>query len=55
MTIDSALKKDENYCPQVFLKECKYTKKVIRHNTEDIEVFLLTPMENNYVGAFWAL
>ena len=33
------LKKDENYYPQVFLKECKYTekeKKVIRHITDDL-------------------
>ena len=28
---DSALKRDENYYPQVFLKECKYIeKKVVR-------------------------
>ena len=28
----SALKKYENYYPQVFLRECKYTeKKIIRH------------------------
>ena len=33
MSFDSALKKDENYYLQVFLKDCKYTeKKVIRHN-----------------------
>ena len=25
--LDSALKKDENYYPQVFLKECKYVEK----------------------------
>ena len=25
--LDSALKKDENYYPQVFLKECKYIEK----------------------------
>ena len=32
----SALKKYENYYPQVFLRECKYTeKKIIRH-THDI-------------------
>ena len=31
------LKKDENYHPQVFLKDCKYIKeKVIRHTTQDI-------------------
>ena len=29
--LDSALKKDDNYYPQVFLKECKYIEeKVIR-------------------------
>ena len=38
--LDSALKKDDNYCPQVFLKECKYIKKkVIRFITQDIEIF----------------
>ena len=32
ISLDSDLKKDENYFLQVFLKECKYTeKKVIRH------------------------
>ena len=35
--LDSALKKDENYYPQVFLKECKYIKKVTRHITYGIE------------------
>ena len=33
ISLDSALKKGENYYPQVFLKECKYIeKKVVRHN-----------------------
>ena len=27
ITVDSSLKKDENYYPQVFLKECKYIEK----------------------------
>ena len=27
ISLDPALKKDEIYCPQVFLKECKYTDK----------------------------
>ena len=37
--VDSGPKKNENYCPQVFLKECNYIKKVvIRYITEDIEV-----------------
>ena len=31
-SLDTALRKDENYYPQVFLKECKYIeKKVVRH------------------------
>ena len=33
VSLDSALKKDENYYLQMFLKECKYVeKKVIRHS-----------------------
>ena len=33
----SALNKDGNYYPQVFLKECKYIeKKVIRHINDDL-------------------
>ena len=27
ITINSALKKDENYYPKVLLKECKYTER----------------------------
>ena len=27
ISLDSALKKDDNYCLQVFLKECKHTEK----------------------------
>ena len=43
---ESALKKDENYYPQVFLKECKHIRKeVIRHITENIEVFSTDPDE----------
>ena len=38
ISLDSALKKYENYYPQVFLKECKYIKKkVIRHFIDDFE------------------
>ena len=38
--LDSALKKDDNYYPQVFLKECKYTeKKVIRHINDNLNDF----------------
>ena len=33
----SALKKDDNYYPQVFLKECKYTeKKVTRYINDNL-------------------
>ena len=32
ISLDSALKKDENYYPELFLKECKYIeKKVIEY------------------------
>ena len=35
ISLDAALKKEDNYYPQVFLRECKYIeyieKKVIRH------------------------
>ena len=38
ISLDSALKKDENYYLQVFLKNCKYIeKKVIRHIVDDLE------------------
>ena len=40
ITIDSTLKKEENYNPQVFLKDCKLIKKgLIRQVTEDTEAF----------------
>ena len=40
ISLDSALKRDENYHPQVFLKECKYIeKKVIRHINEILNDF----------------
>ena len=38
--LDCALKKDENYYPQVFLKECKcIEKKVIRHINDSLSDF----------------
>ena len=38
VNLDSALKKDENSYPQVFLKECNYIeKKVVRHIMDDLE------------------
>ena len=40
ISLDSALKKDENYYPQVFLKECKYIeKKVIRYINDTLSNF----------------
>ena len=40
ISLDSALTKDENYYPQVFLKECKYIeKKVIRHINDNLSNF----------------
>ena len=37
ISLDSILKKDKNSYPQVFLKECKYIKKIaIRHITDDL-------------------
>ena len=36
ISLNFALMKDENYYPQVFLKECKYIeKKVVRHIIDD--------------------
>ena len=38
MNLDSALNKDGNYYPKVFLKECKYIdKKVIRYIIHDLD------------------
>ena len=40
ISLDSAHKRDENCYRQLFLKECKYTKKkVISHITQDLEMF----------------
>ena len=40
ISLDSALKKDDSYYPQVFLKECKYIeKKVITHINDNFSVF----------------
>ena len=38
--MDSALNKDDNYHPQVFLTECKYIeKKVVRHINDNLSDF----------------
>ena len=40
ITLDSVLKKDDNYCPLVFLGKCKYIeKKVIRHIIDNLSHF----------------
>ena len=40
ISLDSILKKDESYYPQVFLKECKYIEKqVIRHIHDNLSDF----------------
>ena len=40
ISMDSALKQDDNYYPQVFLKECKYIeKKVVRHIHDNLSDF----------------
>ena len=57
ISLDSALKKDENYYTQVFLKVCKYIeKKAIRHVNDNLSDFILltTLMKNSYqVNLFW--
>ena len=35
--LDSIFKRDENYYLQMFLKDCKYIKKVVRDITDDFE------------------
>ena len=40
ISLDFAPKKDDNYYPQVFLKECKYTeKKEVRHINYNLSDF----------------
>ena len=56
ISLDSALKKDENYYPQLLLKDCKYIeKKVISHinqhindNLSDFLFLLINLTKNNY-------
>ena len=44
ISLDSALKNNENFYPKVFLKECKYIeKKVARHITDDLESSSVDP------------
>ena len=40
INLETTLKKDTNYYPQGFLKECKYTaKNVIRHINDNLSDF----------------
>ena len=40
ISLDSTFKKGDNYCQQVFLKECKYIeKKVVRHIHDNLSGF----------------
>ena len=40
ISLDSAPEKDDNYYPQVFLRECKYIeKKVVRHINDNLGDF----------------
>ena len=51
---DSALKKDENYYPQVFLKKCKYIeKKAVRHIIDDLESCSMILMKNKLKPLFY--
>ena len=46
--LDSALRKDDNYYPQVFSKKCKYTeKKVIRYIHDNLGGFSFSSDESD--------
>ena len=46
--LDSGLKKDDNYYPQVFLKVCKYIeKKVVRHIHDNLSDFSYSSGESD--------
>ena len=45
MSLEFVLKKDENYYPQVYLKECKYTEEIFRHSHGNL---LMSLMKNRY-------
>ena len=48
ISLNSALKKDENYYLQVFLKECKYIeKKVVRHIHDNLSDFSYSSDESD--------
>ena len=46
--MDSARKNDDNHCPQMFLKECNYTEKiVIKHINDNLSDVSSSPDESN--------
>ena len=48
ISLDSALKKDGNYYPQVFIKEYKYIeKKVVRHSHDNLSDFSYSSDESD--------
>ena len=48
ISLNSALKKDDNYYLQVFLKECKYIeKKVVRHIHDNLSDFSYSSFESD--------
>ena len=53
ISLDSALKRDGSYYPQVFLKECKYIeKKVIRHMIISVILHLQMSLMTNKLELF---
>ena len=48
ISLDSALKKNDNFYPQVFLKECKFIeKKVVRHIHDNLSDFSYSSDESD--------
>ena len=48
ISLNSSLKKNDNYYSQVFLKECKYVeKKVIRHINDNFSDFAYSSHESD--------
>ena len=47
ISLDSALKKDDHYFPQVFIKECKYIEKKCRHINVNLSDFSSSDESDN--------
>ena len=47
ISLDSALKKDDHYFPQVFIKECKYIEKKSRHINVNLSDFSSSDESDN--------